>query len=187
MPFLIMAILFLSVLGILFLKGIIVNMIPKEEVPIKVIVHDLESNYFNEKNKYKKTISIIKRINKPEILQIHFHASDTKEHNYWLLNQKGVRINNQYPFFIEEMRDIWTEEYFVGRFYMSTIVIPIYGKYGGASLLYTEMLKEDFLDNFRDSMEYCVYPEIPKSSKHWIVKLEDNWYLYDGHFSLELE
>ena len=41
--------------------------------------------------------------------------------------------------------------------------------------------KEKFISHFRDSMEYCIYPEMPKNTKHWIVKLEDNWYLYDGY------
>ncbi len=182
-----MVLLFVASLGICFLKGIIWNVFPKKEVSTDVIVNDLANNYYSEKNKYKKTIAVIKKINKPEILQIHFHASDTKEHNYWLLNSKGERINKQYPFFINEMRDIWPQKYFVGRFYMSTIIVPINGKYGNARILYTEKAKDDFWESFRDSMEYCVYPEIPKNTKHWIVKLEDNWYLFDVYSYFELE
>lgn len=185
--FWIIIIMIVSNVSFCILSTILHLIFPEKEVPVDVIVNDLANKYYSDNNKYKKTIAVIKRINEPEILQIHFHASDTKEHNFWLLNSKGVRINNQYPFFINEMEHIWNGELIGGRFYKNNIDFSIYSENAMESLIYTELAESDFISHFRDSMEYCVYPQIPKSPKHWIVKLEDNWYLYDGYFKLEME
>ena len=85
------------------------------------------------------------------------------------------------------MFKIWHGKQISGMFYKDYIVLGIACNSTSADLLYTTIPKENFISHFRDSMEYWVYPQIPKSSKHWIVKLEDNWYLYDGYFRMEIE
>lgn len=143
---------------------------------------------FNKnKRKYDSTIELINKIDYNHSIGIAAALSQ-KEIPYELYDQtldKSIRI--LFPFFETEMFRIWNGEQIPGAFYKNYIVLGIYSNRTGADLLYTKISKEEFIGHFRDSMEYCVYPEIPKSSKHWIVKLEDNWYLYDGYFRFDLE
>ena len=96
-------------------------------------------------------------------------------------------INYKYPSFADKMDKLWRDIPLGGSFNQQFVRLGIYGNRTGADLLYTTIPKEKFISHFRDSMEYCVYPEMPKNTKHWIVKLEDNWYLYDGYFRMEIE
>lgn len=159
---------------------------PPQERPIDEVVKDLETTFNKNKRKYNSTIELINKIDYNHPIGIAAALSQ-KEIPYELYDQtldKSIRL--LFPFFETEMFRIWNGEQIPGAFYKNYIVLGIYSNRTGADLLYTKLSKEEFISHFRDSMEYCVYPEIPKSSKHWIVKLEDNWYLYDGYFRFDL-
>lgn len=178
-------------LGLFLIMSKILYKVPytEEETPVEIVVNDYARLFKKHKSAFNQTVKVIRRVNRPTTVGISATASDTKESNYWLLSGKWkqVRINNQYPFFIKEMKKIWNGKMLNGTFNRQFISLSFCGKYHCLNLLHTEVTVDNFISSFRDSMEYCIYPQIPKSSEHWIVKLEDNWYLYDGHFPLEIE
>lgn len=96
-------------------------------------------------------------------------------------------INRKYPSVEVELDKIWRGTFEGVSFSQKFVKFGIHGDRTSAKMLYTKISKEDFISHFVDSMEYCVYPEIPNNTKHWIVKLEDNWYLYDVNSYFELE
>ncbi len=174
--------------GIFVLLVIIINVVfPKKEITIEERLSYLLNEYYKEKGKYDCTLELINKIDYNHPISIAVALSQ-KQIPYELFDETiDESIKNTFPFFKTEMFKIWHGKQISGMFYKDYIVLGIACNSTGADLLYTKITKEDFISHFRDSMEYCVYPQIPKSSKHWIVKLEDNWYLYDGYFKFDNE
>lgn len=179
------AIILLGILN-LFFPSLLHIVFPKKEYPIEVRVKDLIYNFTINKEKYNKTVVLLEEIDNPNVIRLSPFASGTKERNYWL-NVGDIRLNNKYPFFASEMKKIWEGKFIGALFDQNSINFGIYGDLSSAELIYTKLQEELFLQKFIDTMEFCVYPQIPKSSEHWIVKLEDKWYLYDGYFKFDNE
>ncbi|MDD6002450.1 MAG: hypothetical protein PUC50_09725 [Bacteroidales bacterium] len=163
---------------------------PKPSTPIDVIVNDLATVFKQNRFKYVKTINVIKQID--DSCAIDFKGSiSQKQLPYRMYYQHNTGrlepINYKYPSFADKMDKLWRDIPLGGSFNQQFVRLGIYGNRTGADLLYTTIPKEEFISHFVDSMEYCVYPDIPKSQEHWIVKLEDNWYLYDGYFRMDIE
>ncbi len=163
---------------------------PPKEIPIDVVVKDLRIAFGRYKYKYTKTINIIEQIE--DTCAIDIVDDITGKHSPFRLYYKkdAARlepINYKYRSFDTKMSTIWRDIPFSGSFNKKFVTFSIFGNHAYAKMLYTKISKEDFICHFVDSMEYCVYPEIPKNTKHWIVKLEDNWYLYDASSYFELE
>ena len=163
---------------------------PKPSTPIDVVVNDLATVFKQNKFKYVKTINVIEQIEDSCAIDIVDDISG-KHLPFRLYYKKNTdrleTINYKYPSFSDKMGKIWRNIPFGGSFNQQFVTFSIFGSQGYAKMLYTKISKEDFIGHFVDSMEYCVYPDIPKSSNHWIVKLEDNWYLYDVYSYFELE
>ena len=141
----------------------------------------------NDKNKYEKTIELIDRVDYNHPIGV-VEALSRKQIPYELVDLRlNKSIKNEYPFFEKEMYNIWKGEQISCNFYNQNVDFGIWSNYTSSRLLYIKLSINNFVNNFRDTMEYCVYPQIPKSTKHWIIKLEDNWYLYDGYFNLEMK
>lgn len=174
----------ISLLLLLIIIGVVFS---EKEISSNERVSYLISTFNNNRRKYDSTIELINTIDYNHPIDIAVALSQ-KQIPYELFDQTlDKSIRNLFPFFETEMFKIWKGEQIPGSFYKSYIVLGIYFNRIGADLLYTTIPKEKFISHFRDSMEYCVYPEMPKNTKHWIVKLEDNWYLYDGYFRMEIE
>ena len=161
-----------------------------QERPIDEVVKDLETTFRKNKRKYEKTINIIEQIE--DTCAINIVDDITGKHSPFRLYYKkdAARlepINYKYRSFDTKMSTIWRDIPFGGSFNKKFVTFSIFGNQASANMLYTKISKEDFISHFVDSMEYCVYPEIPNNTKHWIVKLEDNWYLYDAYSHFELE
>ncbi|MBR4625280.1 MAG: hypothetical protein IKO56_07075 [Alphaproteobacteria bacterium] len=163
---------------------------PAQERPIDEVVKDLETTFRKNKRKYEKTINIIEQIEDTCAIDIIDDISG-KHPPFRLFYKKDAArlepINYKYRSFDTKMSTIWRDIPFSGSFNKKFVTFRFHGNHTGANMLYTKISKEDFISHFVDSMEYCVYPEIPNNTKHWIVKLEDNWYLYDASSYFELE
>ena len=161
---------------------------PPQEIPVEEVVKDLRIAFGRYKYKYIKTLNVIEQIDDTCAIYIAgiFHKGQLPYRLYYDPNMIGYEpINYKYRSFDTQMGKIWNNSPFGGSFSQKFVTFSIYGNHTSANLLYTKISKEVFMSHFVDSMEYCVYPEIPKNQKHWIVKLEDNWYLYDGYFRQE--
>ena len=163
---------------------------PAQERPIDEVVKDLVTTFRKNKRKYEKTINIIEQIE--DTCAIDIVDDITGKHSPFRLYYKKdaarlESINYKYRSFDTKMSTIWRDIPFGGSFNQKFVTFRFHGNHTGANMLYTKISKVDFISHFVDSMEYCIYPEIPKNTKHWIVKLEDNWYLYDAYSYFELE
>lgn len=177
-------------LNVILFNLIYYTIFPPKEIPVEEVVKDLRITFGRYKYKYEKTINVIEQID--DTCAIDFKGSMSQKHlPYRLYYQHNTDelepINYKYPSFATKMEKIWRDISIGGSFSQKFVRLGIYGNRTGADLLYTTIPKEEFISHFRDSMEYCIYPEIPKNTKHWIVKLEDNWYLYDAYSYFELE
>ena len=163
---------------------------PPQEKPVEVVVKDLATVFKQNRFKYVKTVNLLRQIDDSFAIDIVGSVSQ-KQLPYRLYYEPSMPnnkpINDKYPLLEVELDKIWRGTLFGGSFSKKFVRIGIRGDQTLADLLYTTIPKDEFISHFRDSMEYCVYPEIPKSQEHWIVKLEDNWYIYDGYFRMKLE
>lgn len=163
---------------------------PRPSTPVDVVVNDLATVFKQNRFKYVKTVNVLRQIDDSCAIDIVGSVSQ-KQLPYRLYYEPSMPnnkpINDKYPLLEVELDKIWRGTLFGGSFSKKFVRIGIRGDQTLADLLYTTIPKEDFICHFVDSMEYCVYPEIPKQPKCWIVKLEENWYLYDGYFRMDLD
>jgi len=153
------------------------------EVTVDERIHILVEKFIRDKNKYMHTVEFIKKIDIDDTLSINVKNS-SKEFGYWIYYRNNRMLNDKFPFFSKEMKKIWVNEGVSAVFNKKNIVFSICTNQQCADLIYTELNFSELINCFNYSMECCEYPQIPISTEHWIVKLEDKWYLFDGWFPM---